>query len=322
MTPAAVVSPIPDDGRPHRLPLARVIIGAFAVTLVRPSTWALGLAGFLAGGGLVLVSIPVVVLPTPTGFQNGLGGPISSLVFGTPSTALLTIIAFGVSGGVVLLLLATLTAAWAERQAIPIALGAAAEEGILPPADLAGAPGTLRVAGLRLLGLVPVGVAIALAYPAVYAAAYHELVLPDDLATPLPVRVVREVPWQLLAIALTWLVADAAASVGVRRLVQERRALLRAWALGWVDLVRRPVRVMGTAIVGLGVLAVLVAPALFAAALGWDRVRDVLDEGRDPLTVGLAVGIWVAIWLGTLVLAGVGAAIRAAAWTLQTAHRA
>jgi hypothetical protein len=62
---------------------------------------------------------------------------------------------------------------------------------------------------------------------------------------------------------------------------------------------------------------VLVAPSMLAAAIGWDRVRGILADGRDPLLVVAAVLVWVAIWLGGLVLAGVGAAVRSAAWTLE-----
>ncbi len=68
-------------------------------------------------------------------------------------------------------------------------------------------------------------------------------------------------------------------------------------------------------------LALLVGPAMVAAATGWSHVRDILVGGRDPLTAVGAVGIWVAIWLGGLVLAGVGAAVRAAAWTLEMPMR-
>ena len=83
MTPAPDPSPSTAGGPRGRLPWGTVISGAFVVTLLRPVSWALGLAGFLAGGGLLLVAWPILVLPTPTGLQNALGGPVSSLVFGT-----------------------------------------------------------------------------------------------------------------------------------------------------------------------------------------------------------------------------------------------
>jgi hypothetical protein len=248
-------------------------------------------------------------------------GVLSTLVVGTPSLPLVAVIVAGVTAAVVLVLAGTVAGAWAERQSIPVALEAAADEGILGARDLASGPCTAGVAAVRLLGLVPVVVAVALAFPSLYAATYHELVLPAELVTPLPLRVVGDVPWVVAALGLTWLLADAAAALGVRRLVLEGRRIPAACLLGWRDLVRRPATTLGTAAVGLLVLAVLLGPALLAASAGWSRVREVLLEGRDPATVFVTVVGWVAIWLGGLVLAGVGAAVRAAAWTLESARR-
>jgi len=301
-----------------RLPWGTVITGAFVVTMLRPISWALGLAGFLAGGGVVLVAWPILVLPTPSGLQNALGGPVSSLVFGGLSPGFLALIAGALAGAVALVLAGTLAGAWAERQGIAVVLDAAADDGLaLPVADLAGAPGAGRVAAVRLLSLVPVGVAAAFAWTPLYDAIYQELILPSDLVTPLPVRVLARVPWLVLGLAAVWLLSDAAAAVAVRHLVLERRPVLVSWLLGWADLVRRPFRILPTALVGIGVLALLVGPALAAAAIGWGRVREILGEGRDPAVVLVALSIWVAIWLGGLVLAGVGAAVRAATWTLE-----
>jgi hypothetical protein len=79
--------------------------------------------------------------------------------------------------------------------------------------------------------------------------------------------------------------------------------------------------VIPTALVGIGVSVVLTAPGLLAAALGWTRVRDVMLDGRDPLTVVTSVVLWVAVWLAAIVLAGVGTAFRTAAWTLELPRR-
>jgi hypothetical protein len=291
---------------------------ALLVTFERPLTWAVGLAGLLAGGGLLLVAWPILVLPTPSGVQNLLGAPVSTLVFGAPSAALVSLIAGAAIAGAVLLVAGLVAGAWAERRSIDLVLEAVVEEGYVPAKpDLVGAPGTGGVAVLRFLALWPPLVAAALAWPTLYDVAYRELILPEDLATPLPVRVIVRVPWLIAWVALAWLLSDAAAATGVRRLVLERRTVLAAWGLGWADLVRRPHRLVGTAL--LGSLAVVVAggPALAAAALGWARVREVLAVGRDPGIELLAVATWVAIWLGALVLLGVGAAFRAAAWTTE-----
>lgn len=323
MTPAAPVTVTPSASVPDaRLRWGATITGAFVVTLVRPLSWAVGLAGFLAGGGLVLVTWPILVLPTPTGLQNALGGPVSSLVFGAPSGALLALIVGGLVGGVLLFVTGLLVGAWAERQGIALALDAAADEGLAVPApDLAGAPGAGRIAVVRALALAPVIVATLLSWRVIYDTTYRELILPGDLGVPLPIRVLGELPWLLIGLGVAWLLGDAAAAVGVRRLVIERRPVLVAWLLGWADLARRPHRVIPTALVGLGVSVALTAPGLLAAALGWVRVRDVLLDGRDPVTVVATVAIWVAVWLAALALAGVGAAFRTAAWTLELPRR-
>lgn len=300
-----------------RLRWGGVLTAAIVVTLVRPASWALGLAGFLAGGGLLVMAWPIVVLPTPTGLQNSLGGPVSSLVFGAPSTELLWLLGGVALAAVVVLLGGLYAGAWAERQGIGLTLEAAADEGILAPApDLSGAPGAGRIALLRLLSLAPVLGALLLGWRTLYDVTYRELILPDDLVTPLPVRVLGEVPWVVLGIGVAWMISDAAAAVAVRRLVLERRPVLVAWLLGWWDVVRRPHRVLPTALVGSAALVLAAGPGLVAAAVGWGRVSEVVLDARDPLTVAVAVVVWVAIWLGALVLAGVGAAFRAAAWTL------
>lgn len=318
MTTAPDPSPSTAGGTRVRLPWGTVITGAFVVTLLRPVSWALGLASFLAGGGIVLVAWPILVLPTPTGLQNALGGPVSSLVFGDPSPTLVALIVAGIAASLLLVLAGTLAGAWAERQGIAVALDAAAEDGLgLPAADLDGAPGAWRVAVVRLLGLAPVVIVATLAWRPLYDATYQQLVLPQDLVTPLPLRILGDVPWVVIAVAGAWLLSDAAAAVGVRRLVLDREPVLAAWLMGWGDLVRRPQRIIPTALVGVAVLVLLVGPAMVAAAAGWARVHDILVGGRDPVIVVGAVAIWVAIWLGGLVLAGVGAAARAAAWTLE-----
>jgi hypothetical protein len=307
---------------PPQLRWGATISGAFVVTLVRPASWAFGLLAFLVGGGLVLAAWPILVLPTPTGLQNSLGNPISSLVFGAPSATLLVMLVGGLAAALAVLAGALLMGAWAERQLIAIAVDGAAEEGIVAPApDLDGAPGIVRIAVVRLLALAPVAVALLLAWRPVYDVTYRELILPDNLATPLPIRVLGDVPWVLIGIAVAWLLGDAAAAVGVRRLVIERRPVLVAWLLGWGDLIRRPHRVIPTALVGVSVLLLLTVPALLAAAVGWTRVRDVVLEGRDLTTTLVALLTWVGTWLGALVLAGIGQAFRSATWTLELPRR-
>ena len=188
------MSSAPAPAHAGRLAMTAVLQGAIVVTLVRPLSWLLGLASFLAGGGMFLMAAPVVVLPTPTGIQNALGAPLSTLVVGTPSTAMVLVIAGAAGAGLVLLLGGLLAGAWAERHLIALQLAAADDEGLLATRPLDGAPGTVSVAIVRALALLPVIAVGIVAWQPVYDAAYRELVLPIDLVTPLGLRVIRDVP--------------------------------------------------------------------------------------------------------------------------------
>jgi hypothetical protein len=99
--------------------------------------------------------------------------------------------------------------------------------------------------------------------------------------------------------------------------VLHRRSLAAAWALGWIDVVRRPVRLLGLAVLGVIGQALSFAPALVAAALGWAMLRGTLELGRDLWLQFAMAATWVAIWLAALALASVGAAFRSALSTLS-----
>ena len=234
MTPAPDPSPSAAGGPRGRLPWGTVISGAFVVTLLRPVSWALGLAGFLAGGGILLVAWPILVLPTPTGLQNALGGPVSSLVFGDPSPGLVALIAAGAAALLLLVLAGTLAGAWAERQGIAVALEAAADDDLgLPAADLDGAPGAGRVAVVRLLGLAPVVIVAALAWRPFYDATYRRAdpaAGPGHAAAaPHPGR--RPVAGDRGRRACGCCPTRPRPS-GVRRLVLDRQPVLAAWLHG------------------------------------------------------------------------------------------
>ena len=81
-------------------------------------------------------------------------------------------------------------------------------------------------------------------------------------------------------------------------------------------------RVIPTALVGVGVLLLLAVPALLAAAVGWDRVRDVVLEGRDVTTIALvALVTWVGTGSGRSSSRGSDRPFRSAAWTLELPRR-
>ena len=70
--------------------------GGLLVTLARPATWPLALAAFRIRGGIVLLVLPIVVLPTPVGIGDVVGPSLTAIALGgVPAEA--------ITGGVVAL---------------------------------------------------------------------------------------------------------------------------------------------------------------------------------------------------------------------------
>jgi hypothetical protein len=133
--------------------------------------------------------------------------------------------------------------------------------------------------------------------------------------------VLGDIPMPLLFIAVCWLLGDAAAALGVRRLLLEDRSIPAATLLGWAWLARRCYRVIPTALATTGLAVLLVAPAVVAAATGWARLRGLLVDDRELLPILLGLGLFITVWIGGLVLAGAGATFRGAAWTFELTRR-
>ena len=66
--------------------------GALLVTLASPATWPLALAVFLLRGGLLVVALPILVLPTPVGLGNLLAPTLTAFVFGGISLQLVVMV--------------------------------------------------------------------------------------------------------------------------------------------------------------------------------------------------------------------------------------
>jgi len=248
---------------------------------------------------------------------------VSSLVFGQPAPELVALLVGSTLLAVLALLAGTYIGAWSERLVVGGSLDVAADEGLVPLAA-ENAPlrrGAGAVAVIRLLGLVPLAIALVAAAQPLYLAIYQELILPEELRTPLLLRVLSDIPGALLWLGVAWLLGDAAASLSVRRLLLEGRSIGAAWALGWLGLVRRPWRVLGTALATTGVLVLLLLPGILGAATGWARLRALLIEGNDPVAIVLGVVLFVAVWVAGLVLVGAAAAFRGAAWTFELVRR-
>ncbi len=59
------------------------LTGALLATLATPASWPLALAAFLLRGGFLVVTLPIIVLPTTVQLANILAPDLSSIALGT-----------------------------------------------------------------------------------------------------------------------------------------------------------------------------------------------------------------------------------------------
>ena len=284
---------------------------AGAATFRRPGRWPLSLAGFLLRGGIAVIVVPIVIVPTPSGIANAVGPTLTGFVFGGPSPSFIALVAGVVAAAVGWLVIAGLLAAWLEIAAIR---DVAEDEELPNVGPRRGAVG--RVLAAHLLAHVPLAIALAIGAVRVGEATYEELIFPGDATTPLVVRVVERVPDAVVLIVVLWLLGEAVGGVAARRVAAGGAGAIRAVGGAAYGLVRRPTS-LATAILGDLAVAAVTAPAVIAAALTWDRVRVVLGGPSIPGDVLSALVLFVAIWTAGLALLGSATTFRAAACTID-----
>jgi hypothetical protein len=317
-TPIVPAAPL---ARPAAFAWHRAAAEAARATAARPRLWAYALVAFLARGGLAVLALPIVVLPTFVGLAN-LVGPASVSAAG-PGPRLVAIIVAAVAAIAVLVVTGTIVAAAAET-----ALHRATVEPH-PAARVLRAPGPgagiragiARVAAVRLVLLVPVAAALATAVPAWVAVAYRELTLPSDVAAPLVLRILAGGPAVSALVVVTWLVAEVGGGFAARRAVLLGAPVPRALAAGLLDIARFPLGTLLTMVVALAVSLALLLPATWAVSAAWDAVRLALVDDAGAVAALATTVLLAAAWLGALLLAAVTAALRATLLTAELLRR-
>lgn len=309
-------------GRRPAVPWWRAAAFATALAIARPALWAYALVAFLARGGILVLAGPIVVLPTIIGISNFVG-PAAVTADG-PGPRLVALGVAALIGVAALVVAATLLAAVAETALHRATLAAASGEGarspVVPRAPLAPVGvgrGTARVAAIRLVLLAPVLATVAFALPPWVAAAYRELTLPSDVATPLVARILAGAPAASAAVLLAWLAAEVVGGFAARRAVLLDAGWPRALGSGLLDPLRAPVGAALTTAAGLALAIGATALGVVALAAAWDAVRrPLVDQGLSPVSLAgtlLLVGSWVVV----LGLAGIAAAVRATLVTFE-----
>ena len=298
------------------------MVSASIVALSRPRLWVFALLAFLARGGLVALVVPMLVLPTFVGLSNTVG-PTSVTAAG-PTPRLVAMIATWLAIAIGAVMGGTLIAS-ASEVALYHATVAPQEGGprdglASPEARATARPGrrlVRRVATVRVALLGPVGVALALAVPAWVQVGYNELVLPSNLAVPLPVRVVAGAPLATATVIVTWLACEVLGGLAARRIVIGGSSTGGALAAAFIEIVRAPVASLLTTFVAVAGTLLVVAATVALVASAWDRARIALVDGADVISVLGATLVLVVAWATCLLAAGVAAAWRSALWTAE-----
>ena len=263
----------------------------------------MGILGFLVRGGLVVLALPILTLPSPVGVGTILGPAVVST--GRIEGPLLTLLLVGATAFVVIVAMAVLLAAVAqsllhERWGIPGAAGARTSVG--------------RLAAGEMLALVPLGVAIALTLARVVDDIRSELLLPGDLTVSFAARVVARSALPLSVLVGALLVTEALDGLISRRvLVRDRRPRTGLNALA---------SVIATAVIGWLMTLVVLVPGLAIIGATWDAAHVAWSRfpGSDPGSADTALAVvatvaLVAVWVGVLLLCGIASLVRAHLWT-------
>jgi hypothetical protein len=293
---------------------------ALLATLDRPRWWAIALAAFLVRGGLIVLLVPIVVVPTPAGVTNLVAPTLVGFVFGGPSPAFLWLVAASLSAALALLILGGFVAAWLDLAII---------REVTRDDELEQSDGSVRVAdggthprGLatralagRLLAHAPTLAVVAWGALRVVPSAYAELISPGDPDIPLVLRVVARVPEVLALAAGSFAIGEAVGGLAVRR-IAAGLGLGGALRRSWLDVVRQPTTIatmIATDVVVLGIALVEAA----VVAVTWNEMRIVLVDGGTRPELALALVVFSASWLAGAWLLGVAVTFRQVAWTFE-----
>lgn len=302
--------------------------GALLVTLATPATWPLALGAFLIRGGIVLVALPLVVLPTPGGLGNVLGPTLTSIALGSASSEVLVVLGLMVVVPLAWLVVGGWLAAALEMEAIRIValdvqVAGSRRLRVSPAAGRTAA----RVLAARLVAVIPLGLVLSWGAIRLVIVTYDELTSPLDVSTPIVLRVLSGASEVVIGIGLAWMVGEIVGAVAARRIVLAGEGVGGALRFAVRSSVRHPLSALASFWVPTLGLIVVLAPSALATAAAAGAVRSVLRGSGDPGEAGEPVAILAAVlslvllWVVGLLLAAVVCAWRTAVWTVAEIAR-
>ena len=318
--------------------------------LSSPVMWVVGAAGFLARGGILVLALPILSLPTPVGVTL-LVPPLSVTTSGISSAFVPELLAAGAFSVLVValgLLLGALADAVVYQQLAGLARthavaardvvahdvathDVATHTSILPatmPGPRGGAPRLVaKLIGVEILALLPAIAMSIITVSRLIAVGEQEYLLPSSTSVPYVARVLQGASTALIALGACLLLADVVNALLSRRLL---RGAYRAEAVPTAgrprptaraaQALRGAARIAATWLAAWLVTIVSLVPGLLAITLAWPAVRDAYaatlsSAPPGPVELVAATLAFVAAWLVALLVAGAGSALRAAAWS-------
>ncbi|HEX5148975.1 MAG TPA: hypothetical protein VFW02_07835 [Candidatus Limnocylindrales bacterium] len=301
--------------------------GALLITLATPVTWPLALAVFFLRGGLLLVVLPIVVLPSPVGLGNLLAPTLISVVLRGPSIEVAVLVGSVMVAMLAWIVVGGLAAATLEAEASRLV---ARDEDPPEPARRLSPdePGVearhhqvaARILAARLVAHLPTGLALIWGSTRLVAVAYRELTSPLDVTSPIVLRVLLGAPEVVIAIVVLWMVGEIIGGLAARRIALGAMGVGGALRDSVLALVRRPAGVLVDFWAPTAGLVLVLLPSSAAASAAWDLVRAAMRSQGGAFGATLAVVLFVSIWLVGLLLIAVTAAWRSAVWSVSHRH--
>lgn len=263
-----------------------------------PAAWPLGMLGFLVRGGIVVLALPILTLPSPVGIATLLGpaiistgrltGPLRDLV--TVTTVVLVLVV-----AAALIIAAAVERAVHDWSAMPTRRSAIIR----------------RLVAIQLIALVPLAAALAGTGGEIIEITRSELLLPGDLTVALAARVASRSVVPLATLVVGVVLCEAIDGLLARVALEPgRRRRTRLAAIG---------SVAATATTGWLVTLAVLVPGLAFLSWAWSAARQAwAANGSDlaqPMLAVLGVLLLVACWVVVLLACGIASLVRAQLWT-------
>jgi hypothetical protein len=325
------------------LPWRAGAAASLAASAADPGAWALGLVAFLVRGGVLLLLLPILSIPSPVLLSMLFRGEVEGI--GRNELRLIALVVGGVLS--VVAILGVIVSAWAEVRLAERfvtdpeteTLRGARRARVLPDAERRSL--VWWVATVQAIAILPAILSVTYLVDGIVKGTTNEVMAPTDVQLPLALRVLSGLGSRILLVLVVVLVVESLSSLASRRLMVAAWGLLpgssaggtaaraptssgresRIAAAGIRRGVRHPGRTAGTALAGWLLIVVTAGLVMVASFFAWSAVRDVLtgaavSGGLAPLLASVFfLVMFSAVWLGGLGLIGFAAAARAGLWT-------